>query len=210
MSKANFNCNMEDNNIIYMGDIDTMLATGREKDKQMIIDDVRRSDFTISFTDFSITDMPYSLALGCETIILKGQICYKGELVDSFECEYIDDMAESAILDECGNISYILVDRRFLEQVMCQYMNSVLSKVYGGGFDWRPESRVSKAFETLYCALCRDNGTSFLVYADNELELFEVDFDEAKDKWCPKEDGKKSKMVYIGNDKKCKKERLYF
>lgn len=211
MCKFNFNCNMEDNNnIVDKGNNNALMVIEKEMDEETIsIDEVRKSDFSFVFDDFFSCGMSYSNSLDYETIDLLGKIYYKGKLVDSFGCLYCDATGESVVTDENNVVNYILVDREFLEQVMRQYMSAVLSKVYGSRGDYKPESRVSKVFEGLHCALCQDGDFTFMVYADDEDELYEMDMDEAVAKRFIDND-KVSDLIYISEEGDCDKVRLYF
>ncbi len=219
---------MENNDVsVDMGSVDAMLEkesvdtssveTLSEKsivkyvggmDWDIEVDEVRRSDFTIVFNDFGGGSLLYSKSFDYETFDLMGKIYYKGELVDSFICQYCDTTGESIVADEEDCLRYVLVDREFLEQVMRQYMTAVLAKLYGASKDWRPESRVSMVFESLHCALCRDEDSTFMVYADDEDELDEMDIETAKSKRFI-ENARLNKLVYISDDEFCEKVRLY-
>lgn len=179
-----------------------------ETDWDIEVDDVRRSDFSIVFNDFGGGSLLYSKSFDYETFDLMGKIYYKGEWVDSFICQYCDTTGESIVADEEDCLRYVLVDREFLEQVMRQYMTAVLAKLYGANKDWRPESRVSMVFESLHCALCRDEDSTFMVYADDEDELDEMDIETAKSKRFI-ENARLNKLVYISDDEFCEKVRLY-
>lgn len=180
-----------------------------ETDWDIEVDDVRRSDFSIVFNDFGGGSLLYSKSFDCDTFDLIGKIYYKGELVDSFICQYCDTTGESIVADEENCLKYVLVDREFLEQVMRQYMAAVLAKVYGARKDYRPESRMSMVFESLHCALCRDEDSTFMVYADDDDELDVMDMEEARSKKFFKDD-RLSKLVYVSDDEYGDKVRLYF
>ena len=218
---------MENNDVsVDMGSVDAMLEKESvdtsnvdavseksivkyvETDWDIEVDDVRRSDFSIVFNDFGGGSLLYSKSFDYETFDLMGKIYYKGELVDSFICQYCDTTGESIVADEEDCLRYVLVDREFLEQVMRQYMTAVLAKLYGASKDWRPESRVSMVFESLHCALCRDEDSTFMVYADDEDELDEMDIETAKSKRFI-ENARLNKLVYISDDEFCEKVRLY-
>lgn len=209
--------NVKNNENIDMENVDTMVEKesemGGEQDVktvwEMEVDEVRKSDFTIVFDDFCSCGMSFSKGFDYETIELLGKVYYKGEMVDSFGCLYCDATGKSAMADEDGCVSYILVDRDLVEKVMCQYMAAVLAKVYGARSDYRPESRMSKVFEGLHCAVCREEDYSFMVYADDVNEIDTMDMEKAKSKRFI-DDDLLGGLIYISDDEKCDKVRLYF
>ena len=170
------------------------------------INSVKRSDFTMSILDFDASDMGYSPALDYPTSYFQMGIFYKGKHVDSVACYYCDVTGQTCKLNENESICGFLLDKQFKDQVLCYYMNKALSSRYKHFSSWRPDDRISMAFEGLYCAFYQTDDSFFLIYDHDKESLAKLSFEEAEAKRPSDDAYLMDEMFYISDKNSVNKE----